>query len=210
MNKGDISTFLAEIRNIGGILNFVENDQLVLSGMTENKSLHQYLLYFVDVPLNHFYYYFLAGFEQKLYDAIVLRGEKLNLNQFSSLLHSHLRNRYLKNMYGDEKHLWNTNGKSLDKTISHLFKSYNPQYIEYLYEKGYKQLAELAIDIYLYYPVFNCETEFQNFMVLYIKFLKTDWKPMSFDNIKPLESWLYGSYLKSNAKEEQNHNIVQM
>ena len=202
----DIQPFLNENKKIGGILKFVENDQMVLSALGDDKKFLTYLLHYVNIPLNHFYFYFLASFEQKLYDAVILRAEPINLNNFSSLIHSNLRNRYIRNVYGDEKKLWNTNGKSLDRTISAFLKNYNPEYVQYLYEKGYKQLAELAMDIYLYYPVFNSEVDFQNFMISYKPFLKNEWKPMNFDNVQPLDTWLYGSYIK----EEQIHSIVQM
>lgn len=207
LNITDIKPFLNENKKVGGILNFVDNNEEVLTGLIDNKKFNQYLLYFVSSPLNHFYYYFLANFEQKLYDALILRKEDMNINQFSTLLHSHLRDRYMKNVYGSERNLWQTNGKSLDRTISCFIKTYDPDYIAYLYEKGYRQLAELAFDIYLYYPVFGGHLEWQNFLKTYKPFLESEWKPISFDNIGPMGQWMYGNRFRTTA--EQIHNKVE-
>jgi len=196
LNVTDIKSFLIENKKIGGILKFVESDKLVLEGLTSNQKFLNYLLYYVGSPLNNFYYYFLGSFEQKLFDIIVLGGQTINLNQFTTILHSHLRERYLRNVYGDEKQLWNMNGKSVDKTISCFLKQYNPEYLEYLYTKNYKQLAEIAFDIYLYFPIFGDEKDFRNFMIDYKKFLSTEWKPIIFENVNNLDKWNYGKRFK--------------
>ena len=205
LTKSNFLKYLNENKKIGGVIGFVSNEDYVLKGLTSDADFLKFMFHYVSSNLNHFYYYFLAEFEKKIHTTVI-NDPNFNLGEFLILIHKELHNVYFKNVYGFEKELWKTNGKSFDKTVERVFKNYDPKYLVYLKEKGYGQLAELCFDIYLYYSFLgDSMVEYNNFMNTYKNFLENEWQPMEFMDMTRPRMWSY----EQSFKAEPIHSISQ-
>jgi hypothetical protein len=192
--NNNVLKYLDESKKIGGIFGFVSNREYIVRAISDKSDFLQFMLYYVENNLNHFYYYFLNNFENKIRNEII-NNDSFTRDRFLILLHLEIYNIYYSNVYGKEKELLLRTNKSINRTIERILKNYDPLYLVYLKRKGYGQLADLCFDIYLYYSFLAFSNdEFSVWIKTYKNFMEFEWIPMYLQKKDNTYVWNYNTF----------------
>jgi hypothetical protein len=188
MEQIDIKLYLDNMKKLGGVIFFIDNDNIMKNAIEEDDEFLKFCIYFTGRPFNNFNYFYLRHLER----TIIIELSKtmhINYDKFILMAHKQLRDTYNNNVYGTEKEIWITNGKSLDLTITRILKDFDPEYVIHLYKNNYTQLAKLFFDFYFYYPFIGDQKAFLNFWTKYLEFIENDWQDTL--DIEPAPEWFY-------------------
>ena len=174
MEQIDIKLYLNNMKKLGGVIFFIDNDNIIKNAIEEDDEFLKFCIYFTGRPFNNFNYFYLRHLER----SIIIELSKtmhINYDKFILIAHKQLRETYNNNVYGTEKEIWNTNGKSLDLTITRILKDFDPEYVIHLYK--------------IYYPFIGDQKAFLNFWTKYLEFIENDWQDTL--DIEPAPQWFY-------------------
>lgn len=188
MDKIDINAYLSNMKKIGGVIFFIDNENIMKNAIEDEDKFLSFCIYFTGRPYNNFNYFFLRHLERSIIIDLS-KTDNFNYEKFILLAHKQLKDSYNKNVYGTEKEMWNTNGKSLDSTIIRILKDFDPEYISHLYKNNYVQLANLFFDFYFYYPFIGDQKAFDTFWNKYLEFIENEWQDTI--DIDEAPEWIY-------------------
>jgi hypothetical protein len=188
MDKIDINSYLVHMRNMGGVIFFIDNENIMKNAIEQDDHFLNYCIYFTGRPYNNFNYFFLRHLERSIIIDLS-KTDHFNYGKFISMAHKQLKESYNNNVYGTEKEIWSTNGKSIDLTITRILKNFDPDYVVHLYKNNYVQLANLFFDFYFYYPFIGDEKAFAKFWNKYLTFIQNDWQETL--DIEGITNWIY-------------------
>jgi len=188
MEQIDIKSYLENMKKIGGVIFFIDNENIMKIAIEEEDEFLKFCIYFTGRPFNNFNYFFLRHLERTILIDLS-KTEHFNYDKFILMAQKQLKDSYNNNVYGTEKEMWNTNGKSIDSTLIRILKDFDPEYIIHLYKSKYTQLAKLLFDFYFYYPFIGDQKAFSTFCNKYLEFINDNWQDTL--DIESEPQWIY-------------------